>query len=71
MTYFPVYSESRQQNIFLVVPDCVFSCSPDKVAEGILELITDTTKSGAVMTVTLAKGLKYQRLFGDPPKPKL
>ena len=44
--------------------------SPDKVAEGILQLITDTTKSGAVMTVTLAKGIKYQRLFGDP-RPKL
>ena len=39
--------------------------SADEVAEGLLQLITDTDKSGAVMTVTLAEGIKYQRLFGD------
>ena len=44
--------------------------SPDKVAEGILQLITDTSKSGAIMTVTLAKGIKYKRMFGDPPAVK-
>ena len=49
----------------------IFLSSTDKVAEGILELITDTSKSGAVMTATLTKGLKYQRLFGDPPVAKL
>ena len=40
--------------------------SADTVAEGILQLIADTSQSGAVMTATLAKGLKYQKLFGDP-----
>ena len=51
--------------IIIILLNFVLS-STDKVAEGILELITDTSKSGAVMTATLAKGLKYQRLFGDP-----
>jgi hypothetical protein len=54
----------------MIVETTLPPCSPDKVAEGILQLITDTTMSGAVMTVTLAKGIKYQRLFGDP-RPKL
>ncbi len=40
--------------------------SPEKVAEGILELATDTTKAGAVMTVTLRRGMDYYRMLGDP-----
>lgn len=40
--------------------------SPEKVAEGILELVTDTTKAGAVMTITLKRGIDYYALLGDP-----
>jgi len=35
------------------------SPSPDKVATGILELILDTSKVGAVMTVTQKRGIDY------------
>ena len=40
--------------------------SPDKVAMGILELILDTSKVGAVMTVTEKRGIDYfVRLPGE------
>ena len=38
---------------------------PEAVAEGILELITDTNVVGRVMTVTKEKGRRYIRLLGD------
>lgn len=38
---------------------------PESVAEGILELVTDTSKVGRVMTVTKNKGIRYIRLLGD------
>lgn len=51
--------------------ELLYIYSADEIAEGILELITDTSKSGAVMTVTPSKGLSYPRLTPDPLTAKL
>ena len=48
----------------------VFVHRPEDVAEGVLELITDISQVGMVMTVTKGKGKSYITLLGDP-KPKL
>ena len=39
---------------------------PEDVAEAILQLATEESKSGAVMTVTKRRGIDYFRLPGDP-----
>ena len=39
--------------------------SPEKVAEGVLELITDTSKAGAAMAITYNKGLTYPELLDN------
>ena len=44
--------------------------SPEKVAEGILKLATDESKVGAVMTITLKRGVDYYRLPGDQKQSK-
>ena len=44
---------------------CHLLLSPEKVAEGILELAADESKVGAVMTITLKRGVDYYRLPGD------
>ena len=41
-------------------------CRPEQVAEAILQLVTDQSDTGAVMTVTLKKGIDYFSLPGDP-----
>ena len=48
----------------------IFLHSTDKVAEGILQLITDTTKAGAVLRAR-SKGLSYHIFPEDTPKSKL
>ena len=50
-------------NLYSEVP--ILARRPETVAEGILELATDTTKAGRVMTVTNRDGIRYARLFGD------
>ena len=61
----PIYSEVQTPE---VRPPLIqtFCHRPETVAEGILELITDTSKVGHVMTVTNEKGRRYIHLLGDP-----
>lgn len=40
--------------------------SPDQVAEAVLQLATEKSKAGAVMTVTLRRGIDFFKLPGDP-----
>ena len=44
---------------------CFSAPSTEKVAECILALIADTSKAGAVASVTNKHGMKYVRLFGE------
>ena len=39
--------------------------SAEQVAEAILQLATERSKVGAVMTVTLSRGINFFRLPGD------
>ena len=39
---------------------------PEQVAEAIVQLATDQSTAGAVMTVTLSRGIDYFHLPGDP-----
>ena len=39
---------------------------PEQVAEAILQLATDNSKTGAVMTVTLKRGIDFFVYPGDP-----
>lgn len=55
----------ERRSKYHLVMALVFLCRPETVAEGILELITDTSKVGRVMTVTMEKGIRYINLLGD------
>ena len=44
---------------------------PEKVAEGIMKLVTDTTKNGAVMRVTPRQGFSYHVFQDERKKSKL
>ena len=39
---------------------------PEQVAEAILQLATDSSKAGAVMTVTMKRGIDFFLFPGDP-----
>lgn len=44
---------------------CIYNYSPEQVAEAILQLATERSKVGAVMTVSLRRGIDYFPLPGD------
>lgn len=63
--YFLLALINEQFGYLCTLHFCGCFCRPETVAEAILELATDTSKVGQVMTVTNGKGRRYIHLLGD------
>ena len=60
-THTPLFDRGGEAAVEIATREAGGVLQPEQVAEGVLELVRDDSRAGAVMRVTVRRGIDYAR----------